>query len=68
MVIKELSEDENAPKGKPRDGAKVGSENQIVRYNNAPTVESEDEDGFPVSVTDETQENKSSNADKSSDM
>lgn len=32
----------------------MGSQSQIVKYHRSPTVESEDEDGFPVSMANKT--------------
>ncbi|CAA6656280.1 unnamed protein product [Spirodela intermedia] len=54
VVIEEISEDEKPSNRELRDRANVGSQSQIVKYRKSPTVESEDEDGFPVSMTKKT--------------
>lgn len=54
VVIEEISEDEKPSNRELRDRANVGSQSQIVKYHRSPTVESEDEDGFPVSMANKT--------------
>ncbi|XP_078447977.1 FK506 BINDING PROTEIN 53 [Wolffia australiana] len=54
VVIEEISEDER----QGHEGNAV-PQGQIVKYNKSAEVESEDEDGFPVSPTNKAQKNKS---------